>query len=102
MAARAVSSVGTIGAYKLDALDKRRGSSTLSRFGGINADTDPGNIRCPVLVEVAFERSVEVEFRDYRLIGLGFCSSKRSGRWHGSSDLYMESRFVHPDTEREQ
>ena len=97
-----MSSVGTIGAYKLDALDKRRGSSTLSRFGGINANTDPGNIRCPVLIEVAFECSVEVEFRDYRLIGLGFAQANEAARWYGSSDLYMESRFARPDREREQ
>src|SRR5258705_7255189 len=61
LAARPACSVSTIDPDKLYALDKRRGRATLSRLRGINAKADPGDTRCPTLVEVSFERSVEVE-----------------------------------------
>jgi hypothetical protein len=54
--------VCSISLDKLYALDKRCSRATLSRLGGINAKADPGDTRCPTLVEVSFERSVEVVF----------------------------------------
>src|SRR5439155_19365118 len=56
----------------------RRGRTALSCLGGINAKADPGDTRCQILVEVSFERSVEVEFGDYRIIGFGFAQANEA------------------------
>jgi hypothetical protein len=41
----------------------------------------PGDARCLILVEVSFERCVEVEFGDYRLIGFGFAQANEAAAY---------------------
>jgi hypothetical protein len=95
LAARRAQSVSTIGPDKLYALDKRCGRAALSRFGGINAKADPCDTRCPIFVKISFERSVEVDFGDDRLIGFGFPKANEAAtRMEIATDIWKIDLLV--------